>query len=74
MKLAGTSDGSPAEKAGLKGGDVIIGFAGKPIATIYDYTNSLAKTKPGDLVEIKVKRDGKELTLKAKLGSRPHGN
>ena len=74
VKLNGVGDGSPAEKAGLKAGDVVIGFAGKPVATIYDYTNSMAKAKPGDVVEIKVKRDGKDVTLKATLGTRPRGN
>jgi hypothetical protein len=71
MKLAGVREGSPAEKGGLKGGDVIVGFGGKPVATIYDYMESMAKYKPGDTVELRVKREGKELTLKVTLGSRP---
>ena len=45
-------------------------FGGRPIATIYDYTESLARYKPGAPVEVVVKRDGKELTLKVTLGSR----
>ncbi len=74
VKLSGVGEGSPAEKAGLKGGDVVVGFAGRPIATIYDYTQSLGKASPGETVEIKVRRDGKEVVLKATLGSRPRGN
>ena len=74
VKLSGVSEGSPAEKGGLKGGDVVVGFAGKPVATIYDYTNSLAAAKPGDIVEVKVTRDGKDVILKVTLGSRPRGN
>ncbi len=74
VKLAGVTDGSPAEKSGLKRGDVVVGFGGKPIATIYDYTQALARYKPGDAVDIKVQRDGKDVTLKATLGSRPRGN
>src|SRR5262249_2633314 len=35
VKLSGVSPGSPAEKAGLKRGDVIVAFAGKPIANVY---------------------------------------
>ena len=70
VKLSGVGEGSPAAKGGIKGGDVIIGFAGKPISSIYDYTDSLARGKPGDEVEILVKRDGKEVTLKVTLGSR----
>jgi Peptidase family M28/PDZ domain/PA domain len=71
VKLSAVREGSPAEKGGLKGGDVIVGYAGKPIATIYDYTDSLGRNKPGDKVEIVVKRDGKDVTLTVTLGSRP---
>jgi len=71
VKLSGVREGSPAEKGGLKGGDVVIGLGGKPIGTIYDYTESLGARKPGDEVEIKVKRDGQEVTLKVTLGKRP---
>jgi Peptidase family M28/PA domain/PDZ domain len=71
VKLSGVREGSPAEKGGLKGGDVIVGYGGKPIATIYDYTDSLGRSKPGDKIEILVKRDGKDVTLTVTLGSRP---
>ena len=47
VKLAGVTDGSPAEKSGLKRGDVVIAFGGKPIATIYDYTQALARDQAG---------------------------
>ncbi len=71
MKLEGVREGSPAEKGGLKGGDIIVGFGGKPVATIYDYTESLGRFKPDDTVEVVVKRDGKDVTLKVTLGRRP---
>ena len=71
LRLDAVSAGSPAEKAGLKGGDIITGFDGKPISTINDYMESLRQHKPGDTVEILVKRDGKEVKLRVKLGSRP---
>jgi hypothetical protein len=71
VKLEGVREGSPAEKGGLKGGDIIVGFAGKPVATIYDYTESLGQYKPGDTVDILVKRDGREVTVKVTLGRRP---
>lgn len=71
VKLSGVREGSPAEKGGLKGGDVIVGFGGKPVATIYDYTESLSRYKAGDVVDVVVKRDGKDVTLKVTLGSRP---
>ena len=70
VKLSGVREDSPAAKGGIKGGDTIIGFAGKPISSIYDYTDSLERCKPGDTVEVLVKRDGQEVTLKVTLGSR----
>lgn len=71
VKLSGVQAGSPAEKGGLKGGDVVIKLAGKPVATIQDYMESLSTGKPGDVVEVVVKRDGKDVTLKVTLGNRP---
>ena len=67
MKLTGVREGGPAAKAGLKGGDSIIRIGGKPVATIYDYMESLKGYKPGDKVEVVVRRDGKELKLQADL-------
>jgi S1-C subfamily serine protease len=46
-------------------------MAGKPVGTIQDYMESLSTGKPGDEVEVVVKRDGKDVTLKVKLGNRP---
>jgi hypothetical protein len=71
VKLSGVREASPAEKGGLKAGDVVVGFGGKPVATIYDYTESLGRYKPGDTVEVVVKRDDKEVKLKVTLGKRP---
>ncbi len=70
VKLSGVTDGSPAEKGGIKGGDVVVKFDGKPVATLEDYTETLQRHKPGDAVDVVVKRDGKEVTLPITLGSR----
>jgi Zn-dependent M28 family amino/carboxypeptidase len=69
--LSGVRDGSPAEKAGLKGNDVIVRFDGIRVDNIYDYTFALRSRKPGQDVRITVKRDGKEVDLVATLGRRP---
>jgi hypothetical protein len=71
VKLSGVREGSPAEKGGLKAGDVIVKFGGKPVATIYDYTESLGHYKPDDKVEVVVRRDGQDVTLQVTLGKRP---
>ena len=71
MKFSGVTPGSPAEKAGLQGGDVLVKFGAKEIRNIYDYTYALAERKPGEAVTLVVKRDGREVTLDLVLGSRP---
>jgi len=70
FKIAGVNDGSPAEKAGLKAGDIIIRFGSKTVRNIYDYMYAMQGYKPGDEVEVVVLREGKEITLKVSLGSR----
>jgi aminopeptidase YwaD len=74
VRFSGVGPGSPAEKAGLRGGDVLVRFAGKEILNIYDYTYALGERKPGEVVTLVVKRDGKELPLEVTLGTRPGGS
>jgi len=61
---------SPAEKAGLKGGDVIVEFGGKEITDLYAYTYALQEHKPGDEVVVVVIRDGERLSFTAVLARR----
>ncbi|MCS7072926.1 MAG: M28 family peptidase, partial [Bacteroidia bacterium] len=63
MKLSGVREGGPAAKAGLKGGDIIIGLAGKPVTNIYDYMNILETLKPNTVIPIEIVRDGKTIVL-----------
>jgi Tol biopolymer transport system component len=65
VKLSGTRGGSPADKAGLKAGDIIVEFAGQKIANIYDYTYALDAAKIGQPVKVIVKRgnDRVEVTV-----------
>jgi C-terminal processing protease CtpA/Prc len=65
VKLSGVRAGSPAEKAGLKGGDVIVEFAGQKIANIYDYTYALDAVKIGKPVKITVERSGARVEITA---------
>ncbi len=71
LKLADVREDGPAAKAGLKAGDVIIGFGGKPVANVNDYTTLLYATKPGDKVDVVIKRGDKELTIPVTIGTRP---
>ncbi|PYJ06856.1 MAG: peptidase M28, partial [Verrucomicrobia bacterium] len=63
VKLAGVRAGGPADKAGLKGGDVIVQFGGKKIANIYDYTYAMDALKIGQPAEVVVLRDGQRVRL-----------
>jgi len=68
--LSGARKGAPADKAGIKAGDIIIGLAGKKIENIYDYTQAISALKIGEETKIMVQRGKKKLTLKITPGSR----
>ena len=69
-KLGGVTDGSPAAKAGLQTGDIIVQFGEKKISNIYDFTYALGNYVPGDKVKVLVKRGEEEITVEVELGSR----
>jgi hypothetical protein len=70
MKISGVREGSPAEKAGLQGGDVIVKFGQFDIKNVYDYTYALGSFNPGDEVQIVAMRANKKVIVKAKLEGR----
>jgi aminopeptidase YwaD len=71
VTFSGVTPGSPAEKAGIEAGDVLVRFGPKEIRNIYDYTYALGEHKPGDKVSLDIKRAGQVVTLALTLGSRP---
>jgi hypothetical protein len=70
VKFSDVKPNSPAAKAGLKAGDVLVQFGDKPIKNLYDFTDALRRSKVGDVVEVKVLRDGQPLTVNVKLEQR----
>jgi hypothetical protein len=64
LKLDGVREDSPAAKAGLKAGDVIVKLAGRDVRNVYDYTYILGEMKAGEEYEVEILRDGKPLKLK----------
>lgn len=68
--LSDTTEGAPAQVAGVRGGDIIVELADAKIENIYDYTAILDTLKIGRETTIKVKRDGKILELKLTPQSR----
>ena len=61
---------SPAGKAGLKAGDIMTAFDGKPITSLSDYAFVLRQKKPGDIVDVVVKRGGADLKVSVTLEAR----
>ena len=63
LRLAGTRPGSPADKGGLKAGDILIGFGATAVKSIYDYMYALQAAKAGKTLKVTILRDGEELVL-----------
>jgi hypothetical protein len=70
VRLSGVSPGSPAETAGIRPGDVIVGFDGKPIADLQAMTEVLQSHKAGDVVKVNLLREGRPLDVEVRLGTR----
>jgi len=71
VTVARVKKDSPADKAGLKEGDVILKFDGKKLESVAHFMRLLSHKKPGDTVELEIERKGEKLKLKVKLSKRP---
>jgi len=65
--------GTPAAKAGIKDGDIIVKINGQAIDGQHPLDATLSQSSPGDLVKVDVLRDGKTIALELTLGTRPSG-
>ena len=65
--ISGVEPGSPAEKAGLKSGDVVLGVNGKEINQLSELSGAIAATKPGNNARLQVWRDGKKRDVDVKV-------
>ena len=70
MRFADIREGTPAAQAGLKAGDILVEFDGKPIGNLYDFTYALRAKKPGDRVTVKVMRGSEAVTALVLLRER----
>jgi serine protease Do len=64
--------GSPAVKAGIRAGDVIVGVDGKPVRDARELARTIGAMSPGTTVNLAILRDGKQLSLSLTLGELPN--
>jgi len=69
--IADVTRNSPAEHAGLKRGDVVVGLNGKPVTEPGALSREIAMMHPGTSVELHILRDGHERTIAVKIGEFP---
>jgi serine protease Do len=69
--ISDVTDGSPADKAGLKPEDVVVAVDGRPVADNGELTRYIASRTPGTTVQLKVVRKGAEKTVPVTLGTFP---
>jgi len=68
VHLKSVAADSPAARAGLRAGDVLREFAGKPVPDFQTLQSLLRPLKPGQKVDAKVLREKKTITLSVELG------
>ena len=68
VELGGVSRNGPADLAGLKKGDVVTDFGGKPVRTPGDLRLRIYEAVPGSIVDVVVIRDGQRLEIPVKMG------
>ena len=71
--IADVVKGSPAERSGLRRGDVVIALEGKKVVEPGALSREIAMMRPGSTVELRVVREGRERNLDIKIGEMPEG-
>jgi Do/DeqQ family serine protease len=69
--IEGVLRGGPAERAGLKPGDVLIAIEGKPVKDPNSMLNLVAALVPGKPASVRLRRDNKDMDLQVAVGKRP---
>ena len=69
--IAGVLRGGPADKAGIKPGDILLAVAGKPVSDAPSMLNAIAGLKPGEAAALSIIRNGKAGEAQITVGKRP---
>jgi S1-C subfamily serine protease len=69
--VTGVLQGGPADKAGIKPGDILLNIDGHQVSNGSEMLNLIAALKPGSHVRIKLEHNGKKLTTQALIARRP---
>jgi membrane-associated protease RseP (regulator of RpoE activity) len=63
VKVDGVTNGKPAERAGIKAGDIILQMGDIPVNSMQDYMQSLSKFEKGQTIKVKIKRQNEEMLV-----------
>lgn len=69
--IAGVQSGGPAERAGIRRGDILVAVESKEFTDATEMLNLIAALKPGDQATLKILRDHKEKRVQVQVGTRP---
>jgi serine protease Do len=67
--VSDVQEDSPADRGGLKSGDIIVRFDGRPVENMDELRLRVAEKKPGEDVEVEIYRDGRDKTLEIEIGA-----
>ena len=71
VRLSGVRAGSPADSAGMRAGDILVGIGQSTIANLQDFQDALMTHSAGDRVEIRYRRGDQLIRVMVTLGGRP---
>jgi putative serine protease PepD len=70
-QVAAVVPGGPAARAGVRVGDRIVAIGGREVTQSTDVSAIVTARKPGDKIDVRVRRGGEERTVRVTLGTRP---
>jgi putative serine protease PepD len=71
VRLGDVIEGEPADDAGLQNGDLVLQAGGRTVETASDIQGAVAARKPGQKLEVRIRRGNDERTVTVTLGTRP---